>query len=85
MTRILIGGVVILAAYFAVAFNDGITLRKEKPTTTAQATPANWPCPLPAAEGERSVVTLEKRGGVYDVTCRDIVRLIRPFAPKGAK
>jgi hypothetical protein len=55
------------------------------PAAPAQATPARWPCPLPIAEGQKSVAILKKRGAVFDVTCRDIHPLIPLTAPKGAQ
>lgn len=55
------------------------------PAAPAQAMPAMWPCPLPIAEGQKSVAILKKRGAVFDVTCRDIHPLIPLTAPKGAK
>ncbi len=80
MAVVLILGVMLAAAYFAVSVIDTSALRKEK-LDAAKATPATWPCPLPAAEGDQSVAILTKRGPVFDVTCRDI----RPFIRKGSE
>ena len=88
MVWILIGGIMAVAALFAIGFNDVLTPHLQKVATAVaatQATPATWPCPLPALDGARSVAVLTKRGQVFDVTCRDLWPLVKPTAAKGAK
>lgn len=79
------GVAVVLPAYLVGAYHNALTSSEEKPAATTQATPATWPCPLPIAEGERSVAIVEKHGAVFDVICRDIQLLIKPIASKGAQ
>jgi len=44
----------------------------------AAATPTNFPCDLPLAEGERSIAAVDFRGGAYHLTCS----ATRPFITK---
>lgn len=75
-------GLGLLAFVVLTAVHDADTAREQK-AAAAQAAPKYWPCPLPAKDGDRFIVTVEKRGGLFHVTCRPVLPLIAPIAPKG--
>jgi hypothetical protein len=78
-----------LVAAVALAYANGTSIFKitaaiAAPKTSA-ATPASFPCVLPAVEGGRAVAVVELRGGVLNLTCSGTVPLIKPVTPKGAQ
>lgn len=81
MPRLLAIGALFLIAICVVAFVGPVVVVDKAPIAAGAA--VNWPCPLPTAEGERAVVVIEKRGRVFDVTCRGVRLPMEPIAPKG--